>query len=108
MADDTPRPYPLSTAWAAKLRDYVLSLDESNTHHDPQFRNDQWRNVFEHQVASTPITAAFVGESNSLFTLPLGEDMVKWHIWLDREALWNRLRALGSIAILADEKLKVR
>jgi hypothetical protein len=42
-----------------------------------------------------------------MFSLPLGQDQVKWHVWLDEEALWNRLRTLSHFAVLEGELLKV-
>lgn len=53
------------------------------------------------------MTTAFVGESNSLFSLPLGEDNVKWTVWLEKEELWKRLRTLSHVAVLEGEKLEV-
>jgi hypothetical protein len=42
-----------------------------------------------------------------MFSLPLGQDQVKWHVWLEEEALWNRLRTLSHFAVLDGELLKV-
>jgi hypothetical protein len=107
LSDNTPLSYPTSSAWATKLRDYVFSLEEANNDHQPRFRNEQWRDVFENQVSLTPFTAALAGGINSLFSLPLGEEKVKWHVWLDQEALWSRVRTLSHFAVLKGEKLEV-
>jgi hypothetical protein len=107
MSDNTPRSYDTAKVWTSKIRDYAFSLDDKVGDHEPRFRHDQWRNVFENQVSSTPITAALVGGTNSLFSLPLGQDKVRWHVWLDEEALWNRLRTLSHFAVLEGEGLKV-
>jgi hypothetical protein len=106
--DNTPASYPTSTEWAKKIRTHLFALDDVTGDHEPRFRHDAWRKVFENQVSSTPVTAALVGSSNSLFSLPLGEDNVKWTVWLDKEALWKRLRTLSHVAVLEGEKLEVR
>ncbi|KAF2684923.1 methyltransferase domain-containing protein [Lentithecium fluviatile CBS 122367] len=103
---NTSRSYDTATEWSSKLRDYAFSLDDKVDDHEPRFRHDQWRKVFENQLSSTPITAALVGGTNSLFSLPLGQDKVRWSIWLDQEALWNRLRTLSHFAVLEGEGLK--
>ncbi|KAF1949623.1 methyltransferase [Byssothecium circinans] len=104
---NTPLSYPTSSVWATKLRDYAFYLEEASDDREPRFRNDQWRKVFESQVSSTPITAALAGGTNSLFSLPLGEEIVKWQDWLDQEALWNRLRTLSHFAVLEGRRLEV-
>ena len=58
-------------------------------------------------MSSTPITAALVGKANSLFSLPLGEEKVKWTVWLDKEELWKRFSTLSHVANLKGEKLQV-
>jgi len=107
VSDNTPRSHDTATEWTSKIRDYAFSLDDKTGDYEPRFRHDQWRKVFEDQVSSTPITAAFVGGTNSLFSLPLGQDKVRWHVWLDEEALWNRLRTLSHFALLEGQGLKV-
>jgi hypothetical protein len=37
------------------------------------------------------------------FSLPLGENSVRWTTWLSEEALWARLNTLSQIAILKGE-----
>jgi len=107
IADNTPLAYPVTSSWESKIRDHLFSLDDVIDDHEPRFRHDKWRHVFENQVASTPLTAALAGETNSLFSLPLGEDKVKWTVWLDKEALWKRLRTLSHVAVLEGERLSV-
>ena len=107
MTDNTPLAYPVTSSWESKIRDHLFSLDDVIDDHEPRFRHDKWRDVFENQVASTPLTAALAGETNSLFSLPLGEDKVKWTVWLDKEALWKRLRTLSHVAVLEEERLSV-
>lgn len=61
--------------------------------------------MFENQIKSTPFTiTAF---ASPLFSLPLGEDEVKWVVWLTKENIWKRFSTLSQIAILEGEALKV-
>ncbi|KAF2710288.1 methyltransferase domain-containing protein [Pleomassaria siparia CBS 279.74] len=103
---NTPRSYSVTSVWESRIRDHLFSLENVNDDYEPRFRHDKWRSVFENQVSSTPITAAFVGGTNSLFSLPLGEDKVKWTVWLEKEALWKRLRTLGHVAVLEGVQLE--
>ncbi|PSN65577.1 methyltransferase [Corynespora cassiicola Philippines] len=103
---NSPQSHPASSTWQSTIRDHLFSLDAVTNDHEPRFRHDQWRNVFENQVSSTPITAAIAGGTNSLFSLPLGEEKVKWSVWLEKEALWSRLRTLGHVAVLEGEQLE--
>jgi hypothetical protein len=89
------------------VRSHLFALDDVVDDHEPRFRHNEWRKVFEHQLATTPVTAMVVGNNNSLFSLPLGEDAVKWTVWLDVEALWKRLRTLSHVAVLEGEQLQV-
>jgi hypothetical protein len=82
-------------------------LDDVVDDHEPRFRHDEWCKVFENQLVSTPVTAMIVGKNNSLFSLPLGGDTVQWMVWLDKEALWKRLRTLSHVAVLEGVKLEV-
>lgn len=103
---NTPKSFPTTNVWASKLRDHLFTLDEVNNDHEPRFRHDLWRKVFDSQLSSTPVTAALVGGTNSLFSLPLGEDQVKWTVWLEKEELWKRFRTLGHVAVLEGVKLE--
>ncbi|KAF2657355.1 S-adenosyl-L-methionine-dependent methyltransferase [Lophiostoma macrostomum CBS 122681] len=103
---NTPRSYSTTSSWEAQLRDHLFSLDDVIDDHQPRFRHDRWRGVFDEQLSSTPITAALVGKTNSLFSLPLGEQQVKWTVWLEQEALWQRLRTLSHVAVLEGENLE--
>ena len=44
--------------------------------------------------------------SNDLpdFSLPIGEEMEKWTIWLSDEALWSRFNTLSQVAVLKGEE----
>jgi hypothetical protein len=34
------------------------------------------------------------------FSLPLGEETVRWTVWLGEEALWARIATLSQVAVL--------
>lgn len=106
-SDNTPRSYSTTSAWAAKLRDFLFDLEDANDDHEPRFRNDRWREVFNNQVSVAPIVAG-TEQPMSLFSFPLKEERAHWHVWLAQEALWHRLRTLGHVAVLEGERLKVR
>ncbi|KAF2016070.1 methyltransferase [Aaosphaeria arxii CBS 175.79] len=103
---NTPSTYPIKTEWATTLRRHLFALDDVTGDREPRFRHDRWRKAFEDQVSSTPITAALVGKTSSLFSLPLGEQKVEWTVWLDKEGLWKRLSTLSHVANLVGEKLE--
>lgn len=71
----------------------------------------KWKEVFEEQSETTPLQTlkdTFTKNFPS-FSLPLGEETVKWTVWLSGEALWSRFTTLSQIANLNDErKEKVR
>ncbi|QDS67667.1 hypothetical protein FKW77_004952 [Venturia effusa] len=89
-----------TTNWEAKLNEFIWTFKDEA----PRFRNSQWRGIFDNQIKSTPFTiTAF---ASPLFSLPLGEDEVKWTVWLTKEKIWNRFSTLSQIAILEGEALK--
>jgi len=38
------------------------------------------------------------------FSLPLGEENVKWTVWLSDEGVWDRYSTLSQIAVLQGER----
>ena len=61
--------------------------------------------MFDNQIKSTPLTiTAF---ASPLFSLPLGEDEVKWTVRLSKENIWKRFSTLSQIAVLEGEALLV-
>jgi hypothetical protein len=83
------------------LKDLIWSLPNDQ----PRFRNGKWRDVFEDQVKSTPFT--ITTQADPLFSLPLGEDQIKWTVWLSEENLWKRFRTLSQLAVLEGHALDV-
>lgn len=61
--------------------------------------------MFDDQIKSTPLTiTAF---ASPLFSLPLGEEAVKWTVWLSKENIWKRFSTLSQIAVLEGGSLDV-
>jgi len=90
-----------TTSWEGRLRDFVWDLPCDQ----PRFRHGEWRKVFEDQLKSTPLSITV--SADPLFALPLGEDQIKWTVWLSKGNIWKRFRTLGQIAVLEGEALEV-
>ncbi|MCJ1477947.1 hypothetical protein MMC13_006622 [Lambiella insularis] len=88
-----------STEWERKLKEIIWTLDDESH----RFRHNEWRRAFEEQTRSTPLTVA---SADPIFTLPLGEDSVKWTVWLEKDAVWHRFHTISHIANLKGEKLE--
>ncbi|KAI1414729.1 S-adenosyl-L-methionine-dependent methyltransferase [Hypoxylon sp. FL1857] len=97
-----PKSWPATTKWEQKLNDFVYSLHDGI----PRFRHLKWKDVFDQQLPATPIQVIKDTFTDRLprFSLPLGEDSVKWTVWLSEEALSLRLNTLSQIALLKGEK----
>lgn len=72
---------------------------------EPRFRHEKWREVFDKQLKSTPLT--LIVAADPLFSLPLGEYEEKFETWLTKERVWDRYSTLSQIAMLDGEKLEV-
>ncbi|KAF2810239.1 S-adenosyl-L-methionine-dependent methyltransferase [Mytilinidion resinicola] len=90
----------MTTTWESKLHDLTWTFDDN----EPRFRHEKWKQVFDNQVKSTPLT--ILTSANPLFSLPLGEDEVKFTTWLSKESLWSRYSTLSHIAVLEGEELE--
>ncbi|RWA12296.1 hypothetical protein EKO27_g2808 [Xylaria grammica] len=97
-----PRSWPATTKWEQKLNDYILGFDDGL----PRFRHQKWQEVFEQQPPGNPVQAIRNTFADHLprFSLPLGENNVKWAMWLSEEALWARINTLSQIAVLKGEE----
>ncbi len=81
------------------MRDLISTFDDGVA----RFRNEKWRQVFEDQNATTPLTFQ---SANPLFGLPLGEGSVDFQSSLSKEDLWSRIRTLSQFAVLEGEELE--
>ncbi|OTB11823.1 hypothetical protein K445DRAFT_209782 [Daldinia sp. EC12] len=97
-----PRSWQATTKWEQKLNDFIWSLDDGL----PRFRHQKWKEVFDQQLPGNPIQVIKDTFTDRLprFSLPLGEDSIKWTVWLSEEALASRLNTLSQIAVLKSEE----
>ncbi|KAL7629548.1 hypothetical protein AAE478_001069 [Parahypoxylon ruwenzoriense] len=97
-----PRAWEASTKWEQKINDFIWSLDDGL----PRFRHQKWKEVFEQQLPGNPLQAIKDAFTDGLpkFSLPLGEDTIKWTVWLSEEALASRLNTLSQIAVLKGDE----
>ena len=98
-ADNKPAAWSATTSWEQKLNDLIYSLGSDG---NPRFRDDEWRAVFDRQLNPNPINAILdvLSDKMPLFSLPIGEDSVRWTVWLSDEALWLRFQTLSQISVL--------
>ena len=82
------------------MKDIMWSFEDQH----PRFRHETWKEVFDKQLSTTPFTIQF---ADPLFSLPLGEDSVKFTYWLTREAVWERFHSISYIAVLEGQVLAV-
>jgi hypothetical protein len=90
-----------ATTWESKLNDLVWSFKDEQ----PRFRHEKWRQVFDDQIKSTPLSLIFA--ANPMFALPLGEEREEWSVFLSKEKVWERFSTLSQIAELEGSKLEV-
>ncbi|KAI0135124.1 S-adenosyl-L-methionine-dependent methyltransferase [Daldinia grandis] len=97
-----PKTWQATTAWEQKINNFIWSLDDGL----PRFRHQKWKEVFDQQLPSNPLQVIKDTFTDQLprFSLPLGEDSIKWTVWLSEEALASRLNTLSQIAVLKDDK----
>jgi len=99
---NSPLSWKIHSGWESKMRDVIWTFDDDS----PRFRHEKWRQVFDEQVKSNPLS---LQSADPLFGLPLGESSVEFETWLSKDAVWSRLRTLSQLAILeGDELEKVR
>ncbi|KAI0889723.1 S-adenosyl-L-methionine-dependent methyltransferase [Annulohypoxylon maeteangense] len=97
-----PHSWPSTTKWEQKLNDFIYSLDDGL----PRFKHQKWKDVFEQQLPATPLQALKDTFTDGMpkFSLPRGEDIVKWTVWLSEEELSLRLNTLSQIAIFKGDE----
>ncbi|KAK3989199.1 hypothetical protein QBC44DRAFT_350759 [Cladorrhinum sp. PSN332] len=81
-----PEAWKATTEWEEKLNEWIRSIPSDG---NPRFRDGKWRDAFNNQ---------------KLFSLPLGEQTVKWTVWLSEEALWSRINTLSQVAVLEGQE----
>lgn len=65
-----------------------------------------WKQVFEKQLDVTPLQTLTDTFSHHMqtFSLPIGEESIKWTVWLTDEGLWSRYSTLSQIANLKEDR----
>ncbi|ETI26992.1 hypothetical protein G647_10091 [Cladophialophora carrionii CBS 160.54] len=99
---NAPKSWSVHDGWEKTVKEIVWTFADDS----PRFRHEKWRQVFDDQNASNPLSLHF---ADPLFGLPLGEGSVEFTTWLPKEDIWGRLRTLSQLAVLEGEELeKVR
>lgn len=83
------------------MHDLTWTFDD----HEPRYRHEEWRKVFDEQSKSTPLSLIVAGEQ--YFSLPIAEETEKFEVRLSKEGLWERYRTLSQIAMLEGEEREV-
>jgi hypothetical protein len=95
-SDNGPKSWTTTTKLDQELKDVVEGMEDGH----PRFRHLTWRQVFEKQQDTTPSQTHRDTSTHNLpqFSLPLGEDHMKWTVWLSDEEAWSRLSTISYIA----------
>ncbi|KAI1612300.1 S-adenosyl-L-methionine-dependent methyltransferase [Exophiala viscosa] len=96
---NSPKSWEIHPGWESTMRDVVWTFDDNQ----PRFRHEKWREVFDEQNRSNPLTLHF---ADPLFGLPVGERSVDFETWLSKDDVWARLRTLSQIAVLEGDELE--
>ena len=96
---NAPMSWEMHSAWEKKIRELIWSFDDNM----PRFRHEKWRKVFDDQNQDSLFSLT---TSETLFGLPLGEDVVKFETWLPKDDIWKRIHTLSQIAVLEGEDLE--
>lgn len=88
FSDNSPRDYPATTKWEQKLKSIIAANEDGH----PRFRQMAWKQVFDNQHDTTALQNLkdTFTDHMATFSLPLGEESVKWTVWLTDEAVWSR------------------
>ncbi|RDW63944.1 hypothetical protein BP5796_10446 [Coleophoma crateriformis] len=93
---NAPKEWEATSKWEQKLKDIVNEHEDGHT----RFRHLAWKQIFEQQLDTTPWQTLKDTFAHNMpnFSLPLGEETLKWTIWLTDEAVWDRYTTLSMIA----------
>lgn len=99
---NAPRDHKATTPWEAKAQDLTWTFNDN----EPRFRHQKWREVFDDQIKSTPMS--LIKASDPLFSLPLGQHLEPFTVWLPRDKIWERYNTISHISVTEGEKREVR
>ncbi|KAH7417217.1 methyltransferase [Cadophora sp. MPI-SDFR-AT-0126] len=99
---NAPKDHTATTPWEQKLKDLIDTTDDGHY----RFRDMKWKEVFDQQQDTTPLQTLKDTFTDNLpsFSLPLGEESIKWTHWLSDEKIWDRFSTLSQIANLTEER----
>jgi hypothetical protein len=97
--DNAPRSWEKRSSWEQTINDVIWTFEDNTA----RFREEKWKQIFEDQSKSDPLTLHF---ADPMFSLPVGEDTEEFETWLSKDDIWKRLRTLSQIAILEGEELE--
>jgi hypothetical protein len=65
-----------------------------------------WRQAFEEPLHTTPLQTLKDTLSHNFpnFSIPIGEDNVKWTVWLTDDGVWSRFSTLSQIVNQTGDK----
>lgn len=87
MQDNQPASWTPSTEWENLIKQRIIQLPGMGPN---RFRDEKWQQVFEQQAKNaTPI-----------FSTPIQTTSVPFTLWLEPEALWDRINTLSQVSIL--------
>lgn len=101
-SDNAPASWACTTTFEQKLKDIIAATEDGV----PRFRHLKWKDVFENQLDTNPLQTLVDTFTHNLpsFSLPLGEETVKWTVWMSEIGVWQRFATLSQIAVLAESK----
>jgi hypothetical protein len=99
--DNAPRSWEMRSQWESKMREVVWTFEDNQ----PRFRHEKWKQIFDEQNASNPISMHF---ADPIFSLPIGEASVEFQNSLPKDVIWKRIRTLSQFAILEGDELGKR
>lgn len=98
---NAPQSHKARSAWESKVQNLTWTFNDK----EPRFRHEQWRQVFDDQIKSTPMSLLVAADP--LFALPIAEHHEEWEVWLERERLWERYNTLSHISVTQGEERAV-
>lgn len=98
---NAPRSYKPKTSWERMAHDLIWTFDDN----EPRFRHEKWRQVFDDQIKSTPLS--LIKANDQYWSLPLGEHQEEYQVWLSKEQVWERYNTLSQISSLEGDAREV-
>lgn len=100
--DNGPKSWQATSSWEQTLKELVSGLEDGL----PRFRDLRWKEVFEKQLDATPLQTlkSTFTQDFPQFSLPIGEEEIKWTVYLPDEGVWSRYSTLSQIANQEESK----